>query len=60
MLISCLAYSSTLKMEGTYSSKTPVAFQQNTRRHIVEERSLHDHRCENLQSYKRWECCYTQ
>jgi hypothetical protein len=33
-LVSCSAYSSTLKMEATCSSKTSVDFQRNTRRYI--------------------------
>jgi hypothetical protein len=44
----CLADSSTLKMEVTYSSETSVDFQRTTRRYIPEERTLHNHRCENL------------
>jgi hypothetical protein len=34
ILASCFAYSSTLKMEVTYSSETSVAFQRITRRYI--------------------------
>jgi hypothetical protein len=49
-LVSCLAYSSTLKMEAT-SSKTLVGFQQTTRYYISENRNLHNHHCENLKSY---------
>jgi hypothetical protein len=44
--------SSTLKMEAICSSETSVATQQNTRRHIPEDDTLHNHRCENLKSYK--------
>jgi hypothetical protein len=52
-LVSCLAYSSTLKMEATCSSETSVAFQLTARRHIPEDITLHNHRCENLKfSYK--------
>jgi hypothetical protein len=50
-LVSCLAYSSTLKMEATHSSKTSVDSQWATRRCIPEERNLHNRRRENLQSY---------
>jgi hypothetical protein len=39
-LVSCLVYSSTLKMEATYSSKTSVDFQRTTRRYIPEDRTL--------------------
>jgi hypothetical protein len=44
--------SSTLKMEAICSSETSVASQQTTRRHIPEDDTLHNHRCENLKSYK--------
>jgi hypothetical protein len=40
MLVSYLAYSSTLKMEATCSSETSVDFQRITRRYIPEERAL--------------------
>jgi hypothetical protein len=43
--------SSTLKMEAICSSDTSVATQQTTRRHIPEDYTLHNHRCENLKSY---------
>jgi hypothetical protein len=49
-LVSCLAYSSTPKMEGQ-CSETSVAFQWTTQRYIPEDRTLHNHRCENLKSY---------
>jgi hypothetical protein len=39
-LVSCLAYSSTLKMEATCSSETSVDFQRTTRRYIPEVRTL--------------------
>jgi hypothetical protein len=39
-LLSCLAYSSTLKMEATCSSETSVDFLQKTRRYIPENRIL--------------------
>jgi hypothetical protein len=45
---------STLKMEAICSSETSVATQQTTRRHIPEDDTLHNHRCENLKSYKDW------
>jgi hypothetical protein len=50
--VSCLAYSSTLKIEATCSSEASVDFQRTTRRYIPEYKSLHYHRCENLKSYK--------
>jgi hypothetical protein len=40
-LVSCLAYSSSLKMEGTYSSETSVDFQRAARRYIPEDGTLH-------------------
>jgi hypothetical protein len=51
MLVSCLAYSSTLKMEITYSSETSISFQRTVRRYIQEDRNIYNHRCENLKSY---------
>jgi hypothetical protein len=51
-LVSCLAYSSTLKMEATCSSETSVDFQQATLHYIPEDRTLHTHLCENLKSYE--------
>jgi hypothetical protein len=38
-------------MEAIYSSETSVATQRTTRRHIPEDDTLHNHRCENLKSY---------
>jgi hypothetical protein len=46
MLISRLAYPSTLKME-----EGRLIFQQTTRRYIPEDIILHSHRCKNLKSY---------
>jgi hypothetical protein len=40
MLVSYLAYSSTLKMEETCSSETSVDFQRATRQYITEYRTL--------------------
>jgi hypothetical protein len=40
-LVSCSAYSSTLKIEATGSSETSVDFQRATRRHILEASALH-------------------
>jgi hypothetical protein len=45
------AYSSTLKMEEKCSSETSVDTQRTTRRYIPEDDTLHNHRCENLESY---------
>jgi hypothetical protein len=38
-------------MEETCSSKTMVDLQWTTRHHIPEDRTLHNHRGENLKSY---------
>jgi hypothetical protein len=35
----------------TYSSETSVDFQWKAWRYIAEDRTLHDHHCENLKSY---------
>jgi hypothetical protein len=39
-------------MEAICSSEMSVATQQTTRRHIPEDDTLHNHRSENLKSYK--------
>jgi hypothetical protein len=44
-LVSCLAYSSALKMEATCSSEAPVDFQWTTRRCIPEDRILQSEFC---------------
>jgi hypothetical protein len=54
MLATCLLaeiISFILKMEAICSSETSVATQQTTGRHIPEDDTLHNHRCENLKSY---------
>jgi hypothetical protein len=38
MLVSCLAYSLTLKMEAAYSSENSVDFQRTTRRYFPEHK----------------------
>jgi hypothetical protein len=43
--------SSTLKIKAICSSETSVKTQRTTRRHIPEDDTLHNHRCENLKSY---------
>jgi hypothetical protein len=43
---------SALKMEAISPSETPVDYQRTTRRYIPEDGTLHNHRCENLRSYK--------
>jgi hypothetical protein len=42
---------STLKMEAICSSETSVETKRTTRRHIPEDYTRHNHRCENLKSY---------
>jgi hypothetical protein len=39
-------------MEAVCSSETSVETQRTTRRHIPEDDTLQNHRCENLKSYK--------
>jgi hypothetical protein len=51
MLLYCVAYSSTLKMEMTCSSETSVEFYRTTLRWFTEDGTFHNHRCENLKSY---------
>jgi hypothetical protein len=51
VLVSCLAYLSTLKIEATYSSVTSIDFKRTTRLYVSEAITLHNHRCENLGSY---------
>jgi hypothetical protein len=41
----------TLKMEATCSSETSVNFHRATWRYIPEDRTLHNHRCENHRPY---------
>jgi hypothetical protein len=48
MLVSSLAYSSILKMEASCPSKTSLDFQQTIWRYVPEDRTLHNHQCENL------------
>jgi hypothetical protein len=53
-LVSCLAYSSTLKMKATFYCETSVDIQRTTPRYISEDITLHNHYCENLRSYKSY------
>jgi hypothetical protein len=39
-------------MEAVCSSETVVEFQQSTQRYIPEDSTLHNHRRDNLKSYK--------
>jgi hypothetical protein len=51
MLVLAEIISSTLKMEAICSSETSVVNQRTTLRHIPEDDTLHNLRCENLKSY---------
>jgi hypothetical protein len=51
VLVPCLAYW-TLKMVVIYSSEMLVDFQWTKWHYIPEDSTLHNHRCENLKSYK--------
>jgi hypothetical protein len=41
------------RASSTCSSETSVDFQRVTRRYIPQDRTLHNHRCENLESYTK-------
>jgi hypothetical protein len=47
-----------MRMEATYSSEKSVDFQRTAPSHIPEEITLHNHRSENLKSYKTIEDYY--
>jgi hypothetical protein len=51
MMVSCLIYSSNLKMEATCSSVTSVDFHRTTWHYIPEDRTLDNHCWANLKSY---------
>jgi hypothetical protein len=51
-LVSCLTYSSTMKIVETCSSETSINFQRSTRCYIPEDRILHNNSSENLKSHK--------
>jgi hypothetical protein len=51
MLVSCSAYFTTMKMEAICSFETSVDF-QTTRRYIPDDGALHNHSCENIESYR--------
>jgi hypothetical protein len=50
-LVSCSDYSSILKLEAICSSETSVNVQRTTSCYFPGDRTLHNHRCENLKSY---------
>jgi hypothetical protein len=51
LLVSYLTYSLTLKMEATCSSEISADFQWTTWHYIPEDRTFHNHHCENPKSY---------
>jgi hypothetical protein len=54
MHISSFAYPSILKMEA----KRQLTFKRITRHYISKDRTLHNHRCENLRSYTTDYCSF--
>jgi hypothetical protein len=52
MLVYCLAYFSTLKIETIIAPEISVDFQWNTWRYITQDGTLHNLWCQNLKSYK--------
>jgi hypothetical protein len=52
LLAGLLNYSLTLKMEAIRSFETSGTTLRTTGRHIPEDVTLQNHRCENLKSYK--------
>jgi hypothetical protein len=50
-LVSCLAYSSTLKIKATYSYEMSVGFQRSTRHFVTEDKILPNHCCQNFKFY---------
>jgi hypothetical protein len=58
LLVGLLDFSLTLKMEALCSSEKSVATQRTTWRHIPEDDTLHNHRCENLKLYSLTVCLY--
>jgi hypothetical protein len=52
MLVSCLAYSLTIKMEVTRSVETSTDFHWPAWCYIQEDRTPQTHHCKNLKAYK--------
>jgi hypothetical protein len=48
MMVSCLTYSSILKTKAICSSEMSVCFQLTTLCHLPNDKTLHNHRCENF------------
>jgi hypothetical protein len=53
LLVSCLSYSSTLKMEAVHSSEMMVDVCQTAQLYILENNTLHSHCSENLKFCNR-------
>jgi hypothetical protein len=51
LLATCCSPSSTLKTEAIRSFITPVDLQRTTQPYVLEDRILHNHRCDNLKSW---------
>jgi hypothetical protein len=51
MIVSCVAYSSIMKTEVTYSSERSVDSPQTTWHYVPENRTFHNHYCGNLKFY---------
>jgi hypothetical protein len=52
LLVSCLAYSWTLKIEVTFSSERSINVEWTTRRYILEVRTFHILDCHDLRYYE--------
>jgi hypothetical protein len=50
-------YSTTVPIEGIYSSETSADLQQTRRLYIQGDRTLHNNRCENFKYYFKWSYC---
>jgi hypothetical protein len=50
-LVSCVAFSSTLRMEATCSSETSVDFQRTPGQSFPKDITHHNHRCKKFKSY---------
>jgi hypothetical protein len=49
-----------MEMEAKLSFETTVDFQRTTQRYIPEDRTLHNHRCDNLKPLYRYLLCRVQ
>jgi hypothetical protein len=54
MLVSCLTYSSTVKMEATCYSETSVEFQRTTRPYVPEDRNVGEIIVSHILSLKQY------